>query len=72
MITASHNCKEENRQRVYWETGVQITSPHDEESPKRIEDCVEPWNASWNNDLVNASLLERDSLQDITGDTWKI
>eukprot|EP00069_Balaena_mysticetus_P000577 bmy_14605T0 len=63
MITASHNCKEENRQR--------ITSPHDEESPKRIEDCVEPWNASWNNDLVNASLLERDSLQDITGDTWK-
>ncbi|KAB0397175.1 hypothetical protein E2I00_004730, partial [Balaenoptera physalus] len=49
MITASHNCKEENRQR--------ITSPHDEESPKRIEDCVEPWNASWNNDLPTGERL---------------
>ena len=39
--------------------------PHDKEYPKCRGGCVEPWNGSWNDNLVDASLLERDPLQDI-------
>uniref|UniRef100_A0A8D1E5N1 Phosphoglucomutase 2 like 1 n=1 Tax=Sus scrofa TaxID=9823 RepID=A0A8D1E5N1_PIG len=50
---------------VYWENGAQITSPHDKEILKCIEECVEPWNGSWNDNLVDTSPLTRDPLQDI-------
>ncbi|KGL79059.1 Glucose 1,6-bisphosphate synthase, partial [Tinamus guttatus] len=71
MITASHNPKEDNgykaspRLEVYWENGAQIKSPHDKEIIKCIEECVEPWNGSWNENLVDTSPLRRDPLQKI-------
>lgn len=54
-----------NLYQVYWENGAQITSPHDKEIIKCIEECVEPWNGSWNDNLVDTSPLRQDPLKKI-------
>ncbi|KAJ3192785.1 Phosphoglucomutase-3 [Irineochytrium annulatum] len=42
MITASHNPKEDNGYKVYWENGCQIIPPHDKGIAGRIEALQEP------------------------------
>lgn len=51
--------------QVYWQNGAQISSPHDKEILRCIEDNVEPWPKSWNDDLVDSSSLRKDPLKDI-------
>lgn len=61
MITASHNPKDDNGYKVYWENGCQIIPPHDVEISKCIEENLEPWSEqSWEiSQLDNWTDIER-------------
>ncbi|KIM33579.1 hypothetical protein M408DRAFT_326264 [Serendipita vermifera MAFF 305830] len=49
MITASHNPKQDNGYKVYWENAVQIISPHDTGIASAILDSLEPrFTSPWN------------------------
>ncbi|KAI7888047.1 uncharacterized protein EV154DRAFT_519070 [Mucor mucedo] len=58
MITASHNPKDDNGYKVYWENACQIIPPHDEGIAQTILENLQPW--GWDKDLVSTSDLVSD------------
>ncbi|KAF4604010.1 phosphohexose mutase family protein [Pleurotus pulmonarius] len=63
MITASHNPKDDNGYKVYWENGVQIISPHDEGISDSIKANLTP--KTWDTSLVDSSSFCIDPTEDM-------
>eukprot|EP01096_Ripella_sp_DP13-Kostka_P000575 TRINITY_DN10628_c0_g1_i1.p1 TRINITY_DN10628_c0_g1~~TRINITY_DN10628_c0_g1_i1.p1 ORF type:complete len:590 (+),score=245.02 TRINITY_DN10628_c0_g1_i1:27-1796(+) len=64
MVTASHNPKNDNGYKVYWEAGSQIVSPIDRNIQKSIEENLTPWDIS--HELANLESLVIDPLQQVS------
>ncbi|XP_066592240.1 glucose 1,6-bisphosphate synthase [Prorops nasuta] len=62
MVTASHNPKEDNGYKVYWDNSAQIIPPHDKEIQKSILESLKPYESSWNTNKVFDSPLYKDPL----------
>ncbi|CAE6473116.1 unnamed protein product [Rhizoctonia solani] len=65
MITASHNPKDDNGYKVYWENAVQIISPHDAGIAAAIESNLQP--IAWDlHSLTNVNGLVINRTEEMT------
>ncbi|KAI5121018.1 hypothetical protein M0805_005964 [Coniferiporia weirii] len=65
MITASHNPKQDNGYKVYWDNAVQIINPHDAGIARAIEENLEPSSSAWDTEKVESSPFCMDVTDDM-------
>ncbi len=57
VITASHNPKEYNGYKVYWEDGGQIISPHDKNIIEEVKKITSPDLVKWNGRYEDVKII---------------
>jgi len=57
VVTASHNPKEYNGYKVYWEDGGQIISPHDKNIINEVQSIKEISDIQFDDDLKNVEII---------------
>jgi len=67
-VTASHNPKEDNGYKVYWNNGSQIIPPHDAGIAACIGENLEPWPSSW---LLQTNQLVEDPFNFVMDNYFK-
>lgn len=58
MLTASHNPKEYNGYKAYWNDGGQLVSPHDKNVIREVDAIVDPGQINYNRVPENVTLLD--------------
>ncbi|MCL4141056.1 UNVERIFIED_CONTAM: hypothetical protein GTU68_016705 [Idotea baltica] len=66
MVTASHNPKEDNGYKVYWNNGAQIIPPHDTGIQQSIEDNLKPFDGVWDIEKAETSPKLSDPIEEIS------
>jgi len=59
-LTASHNPKEYNGYKAYWDDGAQLVSPHDKNVITEVEKIASVDDVKWNGGEANITLLGKD------------
>lgn len=60
MITASHNPKEYNGYKAYWEDGAQVVAPHDTNIIKEVQKIISFDQVNWNKNDDLLQYIEED------------
>jgi len=60
MITASHNPKEYNGYKAYWDDGAQVLAPHDENIIKEVEKITDPSQVRFDGASENIEMIGKE------------
>lgn len=60
VLTASHNPKEYNGYKAYWNDGAQLVPPHDKNVIREVEKVLSPDDVKWSGGENNITLIGKD------------